>query len=341
MSIQDPTVRTDIAIESLAMVARAPAVSWGAIFAGAISAAVLSFVLLAIGTAFGLSIISPWDFTGREAAETAAAAGIGTSIFLVVLHAVASGVGGYLTGRLRSKLTGLRGDETYFRDTAHGVVVWGVSVLGLILMLACLAVLAARGTVALGTAGLSAAGQVAGGAVGSAPRALDQAGSGGDGLGYLIDSLFRPGAAPPAPAEGTGDRASGGAAGEAQIGQPANSGTMVNFALEGDTRVHREEVGRILGMALDGEVSAEDRAHVAQLVARETGLSQAEAEQRVDQVIERAKVAAAEAEQKAKEAADVARNAGMYAALWGAIAMLAGAFAAAWAATWGGRARDT
>ncbi|HEY1383785.1 MAG TPA: hypothetical protein VGF43_09225, partial [Dongiaceae bacterium] len=93
-------------------------------------------------------------------------------------------------------------------------------------------------------------------------------------------------------------------------------------------------------MGLDGEFQPEDKAYLVQVVAQETGLSQAEAQKRVDQVIDRAKAVKADAEQKAKEAADAARKAGMYTALWSAIAMLAGAFSAALAATWGGRSRD-
>jgi uncharacterized tellurite resistance protein B-like protein len=104
--------------------------------------------------------------------------------------------------------------------------------------------------------------------------------------------------------------------------------------------MEREEIGRIVRVALDGEISAEDRSYVAQIVASETGIPQAEAEQRVDQTIERAKAAKAEAMETAKQAADAARQAAMYTALWAAVAMLAGAFAASLAATWGGRARD-
>jgi uncharacterized tellurite resistance protein B-like protein len=104
--------------------------------------------------------------------------------------------------------------------------------------------------------------------------------------------------------------------------------------------MEREEISRIVRIALDGEISAEDRTYVAQIVASETGIPQAEAEQRVDQMIERAKAAKAEAMETAKQAADAARQAGMYTALWAAVAMLAGAFAASLAATWGGRARD-
>lgn len=344
MAVQDPTaVHAQLALEEAEMIDGGPAVSWGAILAGALSAAALSFVLLAIGAAFGLSVTTPWDFMGRDAGEAAAAAGIGTAIFLVIVHAIASGIGGYLAGRLRSKFIGLRGDETYFRDTAHGLVVWAVSALTTVLMIACLAFAAARGGVALGAAGLNAAGQAAGGAMAAAaPAVMDEARGGGDSIAYFVDSLFRPGAAAePAPAapQGTTGQAP---AGQTTTDQPA-TGTMMAMpasAPDTETGVDREEVGRIVRMALDGELSPEDRTYIAQLVSQETGLGQAEAEQRVDQVLERAKAARAEAEQTAAQAADAARQAGMYTALWGAVAMLAGAFCASLAATWGGRARD-
>jgi hypothetical protein len=326
MTIQDPTVaRAELAIEEAELIDGGPAVSWGAIIAGALSAAALSFVLLAIGAAFGLSVTSPWDFTGRDAGEAAAAAGIGTAIFLIAVHAITSGVGGYLAGRLRSKLIGLRGDETYFRDTAHGLVVWAVSALTTILMIACLVIATARGGVALGAAGLNAAGQAAGAA---APALMDETGRGEDTIGYFIDTLFRPSAT-----AATGTEAPTGGAATAPM-------TLPEPRPESDVRMEREEIARIVRVALDGEISAEDRTYVAQIVAQETGMPQAEAEQRVDQVIERAKTARAETIETAKQAADAARQAGMYTALWAAVAMLAGAFAASLAATWGGRARD-
>jgi hypothetical protein len=330
MTIQDPVAtRAELAIEEAELIDGGPAVSWGAIIAGALSAAALSFVLLAIGAAFGLSVTSPWDFTARNAGEAAAAIGIGTAIFLIVVHALASGVGGYLAGRLRSKLIGLRGDETYFRDTAHGLVVWAVSALTTILMIAFLASAAARGTVAVGAAALNAAGQAAGAA---APALMDEAGGGEDSIAYFIDTLFRPAAGAPAPTGTEGKAPTGGAATAPM--------TLPEPRAEGDVRVEREEIGRIVRVALDGEISAEDRTYVAQIVARETGMPQAEAEQRVDQMIERAKAARTEAIETAKQAADAARQAGMYTALWAAVAMLAGAFAACLAATWGGKARD-
>jgi hypothetical protein len=254
-------------------------------------------------------------------------------------------VGGYLGGRLRAKATGLRGDETYFRDTAHGLVVWAVSAVATVFLIGVIAAGAARGTVALGTAGLNAAGQAAGGAIaGAAPAWMDQSRHDRDSVAYYIDSLFRPGEAGAASAPDTG-----GTTGQATTGQSAtppatpqaNSSATLPVGQSGsDRRSEREVVSRLLRMGLDGEFQPEDKAYLVQVVAQETGLSQAEAQKRVDQVIDRAKAVKADAEQKAKEAADAARKAGMYTALWSAIAMLAGAFSAALAATWGGRSRD-
>ena len=346
MTIQDPTIaRAELAYEETDLIDGGPAVSWGAIFAGALSASALSFVLLSVGAAFGLSVTSPWDFTGRNAGETAAAMGIGAAIFLIVVHALTSGVGGYLAGRLRSKLIGLRGDETYFRDTAHGLVVWAVGAVATVLLIACLAMATARGGVALGAASLNAAGQAAGA---TASALINGSGGPQGDINYFIDTLFRQGAgasnaaatgaqpsAPTAPAGGqaqppAGDTAAPMAQPEPQAGaRPADN-----------PRMERDEIARIARVALDGDLAAEDRTYVAQIVAREAGIPQAEAEQRVDQMIGRLKSAKAEAAETAKQAADAARQAGMYTALWAAVAMLAGAFAASLAATWGGRARD-
>ncbi len=40
----------------------------------------------------------------------------------------ASALGGYLGGRLRTKWTNVHTDEVYFRDTAHGLLVWAVGI---------------------------------------------------------------------------------------------------------------------------------------------------------------------------------------------------------------------
>jgi hypothetical protein len=96
-------------------------------------------------------------------------------------------------------------------------------------------------------------------------------------------------------------------------------------------QTNNEDVSRILGQALvrGASLSSDDRAYVAQRVAARTGLSQDEAERRVDAVITRAKAAA-----------DETRKAAAKLALWMAAALLAGALSAAFAAAEGGRERD-
>ncbi|MFS2044740.1 hypothetical protein ACEN9Z_11965, partial [Stenotrophomonas geniculata] len=91
------------------------AVSWGAIFAGAAAAAALSLILLILGVGLGLSSVSPWSFEGVSK-ETF---GWSSIAWLTFTALAASGLGGYLAGRLRTKWTQIHGDETYFRDTAH------------------------------------------------------------------------------------------------------------------------------------------------------------------------------------------------------------------------------
>jgi hypothetical protein len=57
---------------------------------------------------------------------SAAAIGAGAIVWLIVTQIAASALGGYLGGRLRTKWTNVHTDEVYFRDTAHGLLVWAV-----------------------------------------------------------------------------------------------------------------------------------------------------------------------------------------------------------------------
>ena len=71
-----------------------------------------------------------------------------------------------------------------------------------------------------------------------------------------------------------------------------------------------------------------------------TGLSQQDAEKRVNDTYARAQANLKEAETDAKAAADSARKAPAYGSLWLFISLLIGAFTASLAATYGGRQRD-
>jgi hypothetical protein len=52
--------------------------------------------------------------------------GIASIVWLILMHVIAGAMGGYLAGRLRTKWTDLHTDEVFFRDTAHGFLVWAV-----------------------------------------------------------------------------------------------------------------------------------------------------------------------------------------------------------------------
>jgi hypothetical protein len=107
----------------------------------------MTLLLLAFGTGLGLSMVSPWSGAGVSATTFK----ITTGLYLIVIAMIASSIGGYLAGRLRSSWSGVHIDEVYFRDTAHGFLAWALaSVLGA-------AVLAAPATSLLGgtTAGVT------------------------------------------------------------------------------------------------------------------------------------------------------------------------------------------
>jgi hypothetical protein len=101
----------------------ASGVHWGAITAGALGAVGVTFVLTSLGPALGHIIASPWSPSG----SVPTAFGLAAGIWLIVTQWLASGLGGYLAGRLREKWVGIRTDEVLFRDTAHGFLAWGFS----------------------------------------------------------------------------------------------------------------------------------------------------------------------------------------------------------------------
>lgn len=306
------------------------AVSWGAIFAGATAAAALSLILLILGVGLGLSSVSPWSFEGVSK-ETF---GWSSIIWLTFTALAASGLGGYLAGRLRTKWTQIHGDETYFRDTAHGFVSWAVATLltaGL-LTSAIGGVLGAGAKVAGAAAGVAASSaSVAAAGAGSTAAAAPE----GD-LNYWVDSLFRsttsagptdPAAPPP------------GAPMDPNAAPPPRP--MPGNGPMGDRREVRAEVNRIIVNSLQGDgLDPADTQYLAQLIARETGMSPAEAQARVTDVQTRMRAALEKARNTAKQAADDARKATAYAALWLFITLLIGAFFASLSATWGGRRRD-
>ena len=101
------------------------AVAWGAILAGAATAASLWMILMILGAGLGLSSMPHW----LNADTTAGTVGVTTIAWLVFSTIAASGMGGYIAGRLRTRWLGVPRDEVWFRDTAHGFLAWAVSAL--------------------------------------------------------------------------------------------------------------------------------------------------------------------------------------------------------------------
>ncbi len=116
-----------------------------------------------------------------------------------------------------------------------------------------------------------------------------------DGIAYFVDTLFR-------------------STQTSAAGTPAMNG----------------EASRIFANALmESDMPSADRIYLAQLVSSRTGLSQADSEKKVNEVIT-----------GAKQNADKTRKAAAHTLLWIFIALLIGAFSASYAATIGGRQRD-
>lgn len=99
-------------------------VRWGPVFAGALTAAALAFVLMTFAAALGLAIASPSP-TWRDASVALA---ILSGVWMILVDVGSFGIGGYVAGRLRGRLTGAGEAEAEFRDGIHGVLVWALGV---------------------------------------------------------------------------------------------------------------------------------------------------------------------------------------------------------------------
>ncbi len=251
--------------------AHVPGISWGAVLAGATAAAAVALILLMLGLGLGLSSVSPWSFHASAIRNSAIA-------WLIAMQLIASGLGGYLAGRLRIKWARVHNDEVHFRDTAHGLLAWAVATLVMVGLLA-------GGTRAI-------LGEAANGAAATGQMASSS--------NYYADMILR---------------------------SPQASTDTDNTAL-------RAEVNRIVMVDMAaGSMPQEDQTYLGTIMAKRTGMTQAEAERRVNAIH-------AEALAKAKDTADEARKAAAHSALWMFIALLAGAFVASLMATLGGRQRD-
>lgn len=253
-------------------------VDWGVIIAGAIAAAALFLLFTTFGSAVGLSVATPWS------GASVRSLGVMAAIWFLLVQVGSFAAGGYLAGRMRRRSTLASVDETEFRDGAHGFLVWCVGFLVSAIMLMTT-------TTAVVQSGLQAGG--------SAAEAVARA-TGGDPLGYVVDTMLRSTQAPQA---GT---------------TPQQTGEL------------RGEIVRVIGAALArGELTPADRSYLAQLVERRTSIAAQDAEQRVVQAVN-----------QARDAADRARKVAAVTGFLIAASLVISAAAAWLASQAGGRHRD-
>jgi hypothetical protein len=284
-------------------------VQWAAVFAGAAAAAALSLILLILGLGLGLSSVSPWAQSGVSAMSF----GISTIVWLGLTQVLASGMGGYLAGRLRTRWIGVATDEVYFRDTAHGFLAWAVASL-------LTASLLTSSIASIVGSGASATASIAAGAVQTAMSGAVKIGESSEDstnpLMGMLEGMMRKNTVASV-VEGSNPAG------------PTSTGSVF------------PEISRIFLKSFNATaLSPADLTHVGQLVAQRTGLSQQESEKRVTETFTTAQASLLEAKNAAKAAADKARKASATAALWLFVSLLIGAFSASLFAIYGGRRRD-
>ncbi len=260
----------------------------------------VSLVLFTLGSGLGFAEVSPWPGHGASATTFA----ITTAIWLIVMQWVSSAVGGYITGRLRTRWHGTHTHEVFFRDTAHGLVTWAVATVLVAGIVAASALSAIGGGVRAGAHVAGMASSAVASAHGSEAQGSERV-RGGESVAneYGVDKLFR----------STG----------------ATNGPGSN-----DPRI---EAAHIVANAWTaGAVPDADRAYLGELVAARTGTAPAEAQRRVDEFV----AATLDAVTKAKAQADAARKTAAQTAIYLALSMLVGAFIASVSAALGGRLRD-
>lgn len=221
---------------------------------------------------------------------------ITTAIWLITMQLVSSGLGGYLAGRLRSKWNRMHTDEVFFRDTAHGFLAWALATV------ISAAFLASAASSIIG-GGIKSATTVAAGAAAGTSYAVSKNSNAimSDPTAYFIDSLYRSTSPNPSASD------------------------------------LRAETMRILATNLKAPtVNDSDKAYLTQLVSVHTGLNQADASRRVDDVM--AKLITAK--EKAREELEEARKTAMKVAIFTFLSLLIGAFIASASAALGGKHRD-
>ncbi|MBH5397947.1 hypothetical protein HZZ13_09110 [Bradyrhizobium sp. CNPSo 4010] len=111
-------------------------IQWSSVFAGALAASAMSFILIGFGVAIGLGVSS----ASPSWRDASAALALLSGLYLIIQAIVSFGFGGYVAGRTtRSEpaLTTIE-DDRERRDGLHGLTAWALAVLAGAALLALL-----------------------------------------------------------------------------------------------------------------------------------------------------------------------------------------------------------
>ncbi|MGO6670554.1 hypothetical protein [Rhizobium ruizarguesonis] len=242
------------------------AMTWGPIFGGAAAAIGVTLILLLLGSGVGLTMVSPWS--GQS--SSLSTVGVTAAIWLVVVQWLSSALGGYITGRLRTKWAAVHTDEVFFRDTAHGFISWALATIFVAGFLASsLTPLAGAGAQAVGSAATAA------GTAASSTASISDLPT-----AYFADALLRP---EQARAGATSDDASataevsrillnGAAAGQIADDDKAYLATIVSARTGLSEADARTRVDTVLKRIDDAKVAAQKAADEARKAASTTAL---------------------------------------------------------------------
>jgi hypothetical protein len=263
----------------------------GVSWAAIAAGAVAAAALSLLLVAFGAGLGLSAVSPWSDSGVSASTFSIGTGIYLCIVAVMSSAIGGYLAARMRVKIAGLHTNEVFFRDTAHGFLAWAFA------------------TLIGATALTSATAYLANGALAGLSGLSSQSYRPSTRLRYtLIGCLGRLRRQP-------------------TTARPLTRATRQRKA----PPQTRAEILRLWksDFSKGADILSSDRAYIAQVVAARTGISQADAEKRVAQVVA-----------EAKTDADNARRAAAHLSFWLTAALLFGAFSASLAAAEGGALRD-
>ena len=233
--------------------------------------AIVASAIIVLMTAFGSAI--GLSLVSPYKGHSAVLFYIALALWFVWITVSSFVAGGYIAGRMRRPIDGATIHESQVRDGVHGLVVWALAV----------AIGAWLATWSISSAFKGGAELANSGASSMSSGAASVA----EPIAYDVDTLLRP-----------NENAPAGKSGAADTSQKADTS--------------QQEVSSILAArATNGSLSSDDRARVARIVAARAGLTQIDADKRVDAVFAQVKAAA----DKLRDANDTARKAGIVLAL--------------------------